>query len=349
MQKRILIAYTGGTIGMRRTPQGYVPESGLDRLLAQTIPPDLAGDMPDYVVHECSHLIDSANLHPRDWYRIAGLIASHYREYDGFVVLHGTDTMAYTAAGLSFALPGLTKPVIVTGSQIPLREMRNDARNNLLTALLLAARDPIPEVCLYFNGRLMRGNRAAKLKGEALDAFDSPNYPLLAKVGINIEINRAALLDRTGVEVFQILQPTDGQVAVLKVFPGLSAGLLAKVLEPPLRGLILESYGIGAAPIESPGFLATLAAATERGVTIVAISQCLESRVDLSKYAVGTALARTGVLGGFDLTTEAAYAKLNHLLSLGIQTEEVRGNMQLSWCGECSAPDEPFGRARSLY
>ncbi|MEZ5579695.1 MAG: asparaginase domain-containing protein [Candidatus Competibacteraceae bacterium] len=180
MQKRIFIAYTGGTIGMRRTPQGYVPESGLDRLLAHMIPPDLAEDMPDYVLHECSHLIDSANLHPRDWYRIADLIASHYHDYDGFVVLHGTDTMAYTASGLSFALPGLTKPVIVTGSQIPLREMRNDARNNLLTALL-AAKDPIPEVCLYFNGRLMRGNRATKLKGEALDAFDSPNYPLLAK------------------------------------------------------------------------------------------------------------------------------------------------------------------------
>ena len=349
MQKRILIAYTGGTIGMRRTPQGYVPESGLDRLLAQMIPPDLTGDMPDYVVHECSHLIDSANLHPRDWYRIADLIVGHYHEYDGFVVLHGTDTMAYTASGLSFALPGLTKPVIVTGSQIPLREMRNDARNNLMTALLLAARDPIPEVCLYFNGRLLRGNRATKLKGEALDAFDSPNYPPLAKVGIHIEINRAALLDRTGAEVFQIPQPADGQVAVLKVFPGLSSELLAKLLEPPLKGLILEAYGIGSAPIESPGFLATLAAATGRGVTVVAISQCIESRVDLSQYAVGMALARAGVLGGFDLTTEAAYAKLTHLLALGIGTEAVRGNMRLSWCGECSVPDEKFGRGKSLY
>ncbi|HNW77677.1 MAG TPA: asparaginase [Candidatus Competibacteraceae bacterium] len=336
MKKRVFIAYTGGTIGMRRSADGYIPETGLDTLLAQLLPAERATELPDYVLYECSPLLDSANLHPRDWYRIATLIAAHHAEYDGFVVLHGTDTMAYTAAALSFALPGLAKPVIVTGAQIPLREMRNDAHNNLVTALLLATQAPLSEVCLYFNGRLMRGNRATKIKAEALDAFDSPNDPLLGTVGIHIEINRAALLEPQAAPLLEAPAVVDGQMALLKLFPGLSTRLLEQVLDAPLRGLILESYGIGAGPVNQPGFLDTLAAATARGVTLVAISQCREGRVDLGKYAVGSALARAGVLGGFDLTPEAAYTKLSHLLALGLAPELVRARMQTCLRGECS-------------
>lgn len=339
MKKRICILYTGGTIGMRRTADGYVPEAGLDALLADMLPRHLLADLPELKVHEYEHLIDSANIRPQDWYRIARDIDERYTMFDGFVILHGTDTMAYTSSILSFIFRGLRKPIIVTGSQIPLREMRNDARNNMITALILAADYAVPEICLYFNGKLIRGNRATKVKAEGLEAFDSPNYPLLGRIGINIDIQTHAVLADTGPESFQFPMPSSAlRLAILRLFPGIDVDWLAKLLEPPLQGLILQSYGVGNAPTQYKGFIEVLARASERGVVIVNLSQCLEGRVDQSKYAAGSALNQARVLSGYDMTMEAAYTKLYHLLARDLPTPEVRTLMQTDLCGECSVP-----------
>ncbi len=338
MSKRIFVLYTGGTIGMERSPQGYVP-AGLERLIEAMVPPLWAADMPAYTVLEYPNPLDSANLRPHDWLRIARDLVDNYPLYDGFVVLHGTDTMAYTAAALSFMLQGLGKPVILTGSQIPLRELRNDAHNNLLTALLLAARHPVPEVCLYFNGRLLRGNRASKLKADGFDAFISPNYPPLADIGIHIEIHQDRLHAWPGPEDFRLPAAyRDGEVAVLRLFPGISADWLERLLAPPLAGLVLGSYGVGNGPDQDAALLAVLRAATTRGVVIVNVTQCAYGRVDPAGYAAGLALAGAGLSSGLDLTTEAAFVKLHHLLAQGLEPDQVRAALARNLCGECT-PD----------
>lgn len=333
--KKTLILYTGGTLGMRRSASGYVPDSDLETLLARLLA-SIAGQLPEYDFLALERLLDSANMQPADWYRIAACIRDRYDHYDGFVVLHGTDTMAYTASALSFALQGLDKPVIVTGSQIPLREMRSDAHNNLIAALLLSADEVLTEVCLYFNGKLLRGNRATKVSSGSLDAFASPNYPLLGEVGIQVDIDSSALLAASPRRNFQIPEFADGGVVVLKLFPGISPFFLYKMLEYRPRGLVLETYGTGNAPTEDKTFTGILEKASSRGTICVAVSQCLENRVKLGKYAAGSALLDAGVIGGLDMTTEAAYTKLNHLLARGLPEKEVRELMQTSLCGECT-------------
>ena len=335
-RSRVHLLYTGGTIGMERSPRGYVPMARFEELLGEMLSPRRMADMPAWDLAQFEQPIDSANIHPRDWRRIAVHIHDRYRDYDGFVVMHGTDTMAYSAASLSFMLKGLGKPVLVTGSQIPLLEVRNDAQNNLITALLLAARYPVPEVCIYFNGRLLRGNRAVKVAADRFDAFDSPNLPWLGEVGIKIEIHRQRLLGERGSPDFQLPDYKDCPVAVAQVFPGMTADWLERILSPPLDGLVLACYGVGNAPERYPGLLETLKAATGRGVVVVAVSQCREGRVDLSSYAAGSALGEAGVIGALDMTLEAAFAKLHHLLALKLHPDRVRSLMQQDLCGECT-------------
>ena len=238
---------TRGTIGMTRTENGYAPRAGYFRAALDAIPDLRAPEMPEWEFYELSPLLDSSNMTVREWNCIAELIAQKYDDYDGFVVLHGTDTMAYTASALSFMLDGLDKPVVLTGSQIPLCEIRSDGRDNLITALLIAGEGIVREVCLYFGGKLLRGNRATKYSADGLIAFVSPNYPSLAEAGISIKYNEAALLPRQ--EGGLKLQTLDNiPIGVIKVFPGIQFSLFEAIMTEKLRGIVIETFGAGNIP-----------------------------------------------------------------------------------------------------
>lgn len=339
MTKRVYIANTGGTIGMKWTADGYATEPGyLAKQMAQ-ISALNNPLMPDYELHEYDPLLDSSNMMPNDWLKIAQDIADRYDDFDGFVVLHGTDTMAYTASALPFMLEGLRKPVILTGSQIPLCEARNDAHENLVTAMILAAENPIPEVCLYFGDKLMRGCRTVKISADSFDAFDSPNYPPLGEVGVDVDLNWGAIqqlpLPDTPLTVFPL---KGSSISALRLFPGLSADIVRNILQPPLKGLILEAYGVGNGPDNDVAFIAALEEASQRGVIIVDCTQCFSGSVDLGDYATGSSLAAAGVISGYDMTVEAALAKLFYLFSQELPTETVKSLMQTDLRGELTRP-----------
>lgn len=337
MPKRVYIAYTGGTIGMTNTGEGYAPAPGFLETRLRAMPELHNAEMPEFVLHEYTPLLDSSNMTPREWLTIARDIFENYDAFDGFVVLHGTDTMAYTASALPFLLQGLNKPVILTGSQIPLVELRNDARENLITALLLAANYPLPEVCLYFGDKLLRGCRTVKVNATGFDAFDSPNYPPLGRVGIEIQIDWNVVRPAPGQPLKMPPAKLSATVGALRLFPGISAELLHNVLQTPLQGLVLEAYGTGNAPDRDDALLDTFARATERGVVIVDCTQCLRGMVNLNAYATGAALLQAGVISGADMTPIAALTKLHFLIGSGYPPEQVRALMQQDMCGEVSA------------
>jgi L-asparaginase len=333
MRKRVYIAYTGGTIGMTKHGNVYAPTPGFLEAQLREMPELRDPDMPEFVVQEYDSLLDSSEMRPEHWRRIAEDIAAQHDHYDAFVVLHGTDTMAYTASALAFLLE-INKTVILTGSQVPLCEVRNDARENLITSLLIAAQYEVPEVCLYFAGRLLRGCRAVKVDAEDFMAFESPNFPALGEAGTRIEINQA-LIRRNPVSSQLVLPWTrEPVIAAIRLFPGISAQILENMLKPPLEGLVLEAYGAGNGPTSTPGFLDVLRQAHDRGVVVVACTQCLRGSVDLTAYA--SSLASAGVVSGRDMTVEAALAKLYALLGQGLSAERVRALMIEDWRGELS-------------
>jgi len=340
VKKRVYIIYTGGTIGMQPTAEGYAPAPGYLAAQLAAMPELCDAAMPDYTIHEYDPLLDSANMTPVDWLKIARDIEAHYDAYDGFIVLHGTDTMAYTASALPFMLDGLAKPVILTGSQLPLWEVRNDARENLITVMQIAANYAIPEVCLYFGDKLLRGCRAVKVNAVGFEAFDSPNYPPLGTVGIHIDVHwRRILPPPLGPFVVQTLgtacdEHRTAHVGTVRLFPGITPDFVANTLRPPLQGLVLETYGVGNGPVNNRAFIAVLEEALARGVVIVDCTQCLKGTVDLDGYATGSALAKIGVISGFDMTVEAALAKLFYLFSREDDVAVIEQQMQVDLRGE---------------
>lgn len=335
---RVLMLYTGGTIGMQPSPQGYVPCAGLAERLAAHLALGDSGRLPVFDVVEMQPLIDSAELMPEAWNRLVAQLESHWQRYDAFVVLHGTDTMAYSAAALSFMLGALNKPVIFTGSQIPLGEPRSDALNNVVSALQLAAHPDAPrEVCLAFHDRLLRGNRARKVRTQGLDAFDSPNFPWLGELGIGITLNVDSAL-ATGTPNFAPIDLDPEAVALLPLHPGMSLRRAKALLaDDSLKGLVLYSYGVGNPPSFEGELLSALTAANERGVALLNVTQCAQGDVVQGAYATGAALNRAGVVAGADITPEAAVAKLTVLLGRGMRGLELRQALKSALRGECSS------------
>jgi lysophospholipase len=353
--RRVLVIYTGGTIGMQETERGYAPVSGyLEKQLFQmpqfhdprrpplTTPVSRLGARVRFEVLEYDPLLDSSNMGIENWVQIARDIGENYDRFDGFVVLHGTDTMAYTASALSFMLENLGKPVMITGSQIPLTQLKTDAVDNLLDALLLAGLFEIPEVGLQFHHRLFRGNRARKVDAIGLEAFRSTRYPPLAEVAIDVEVDWEHV--RHTPEVPMTLRThMSHNVAALRLYPGLTGAVLDNFLRPPLAGLILETYGMGNGPDMRRALLGALEAGSERGVVIVNVSQCERGAVRPS-YAAGKALADAGVISGHDMTPEAALTKLSWLIGSGRSREDVVADMGRDLRGELTVRQR--GRSR---
>lgn len=333
MKKRILIINTGGTISSIKTTNGYEPAPGYVASALEQIPSLKHEDLPNYTIKEYLPLLDSSNMRVSDWNRMAQDIADEYANFDGFIIFHGTDTMAYTASALSFMLENLGKPVIITGSQIPLSEARNDAIENIVTSLWLCAHQSIHEVCIYFNQRLLRGNRSQKISSQGFAAFDSPNYPHLASIGIDIKTQENLLLKPPKNKFhLQTLEPQF--IANFRLFPGFASEVLAYILNQPVRGLILETYGAGNAQNNDPQFLNLLTQACARGVIIINCTQCQQGRVEMSQYATGHTLKQAGLISGHDMTPEAAHCKLLYLLSKKLDTAEIKNLMEQSLCGE---------------
>ncbi|MEZ6195099.1 MAG: asparaginase [Planctomycetota bacterium] len=335
MSGRVWVAYTGGTIGMLPTESGFAPVPGafpgkLRELLAA-----MGDELPSVEIEEFDPILDSANMRPEDWNRIAERVRDRYDDFDGFVVLHGTDTLAYTASALSFMLEGLRKPVVVTGSQIPFCRARSDARRNLIDALIIAGQFSIPEVGVLFDGKLYRGNRVTKVSADALDAFRSPNYGPLVRVGTSIEVDHDQVR-RAPRGPLRVRTVGKARVGALRLFPGIDARVLENLLAPPIQGLVLEAYGVGNAPVRDLELVRVIREAGERGVVIAVCSQCLEGTVDLESYATGRALAEAGAIGVGDMTAEAAMTKLVYLLECEADAAAVRSRMVRSLRGELS-------------
>ena len=335
--KKVLIINTGGTIGMKKTDRGYTPVEGFLSSAIESISDMSREDFPKWELFELAPLLDSSNMAVAEWNKIASVIYDSYDRYDGFVVLHGTDTMAYTASALSFILSGLSKPVILTGSQIPLSELRSDGRDNLITSVLIAGEGVISEVALYVCGKLLRGNRAMKMSSDGLVAFASPNYPHLADVGITVRYNTSALLKKKKCAKGLTLKCfKDIPIGVLKVFPGIQFGLFADIMTDKLSGIVLETFGAGNIPGNGNELLPIIERAFSAGSVIVVCSQCPAGTVSLGAYETSSALKSAGAVSGMDMTTEAAVAKLYHLFSLGIGKDELKAAMERDLCGELS-------------
>ncbi len=335
----ILIIYTGGTIGMIENPETHTLQPFDFTHLIDNVPKI---KMLDYTIEniQFNPPLDSSDMNPKYWMEMARAIEENFDRFDGFVVLHGTDTMAYTASALSFMLENLHKPVIITGSQLPIGEVRTDGEENLITALQIAAATNIndapmvQEVAILFENYLWRGNRSTKMSADNFNAFKSNNYPSLAKIGLGIHFNEEALMRAVMKRPLKVRYAMDTNVMFLDLNPGISEEILRHQLATPgIKGIVLKTFGAGNAPTYL-WFLDAIRDAVDRGIVIVNVTQCVNGGVHTKRYLSGDRLAAAGVISGHDMTSEAAITKLMYLFGLGLPPAEVRKYLECSLCGE---------------
>lgn len=334
----ILLIYTGGTIGMIENAVTGILENFNFEQLQQYVPELKTFDFPIESI-QFDPPVDSSDMNPDAWRRLVHIIEDNYYRYSGFVILHGTDTMAFTASALSFMLEGLDKPVILTGSQLPIGKLRTDGKENLMTSIEIASavddrgRALVPEVSIFFENHLLRGNRTTKINAENFNAFRSYNYPVLAEAGIHIKYF-PSLRERPYLSNLKSHYNMDTDVAILKMFPGIQQNVMESVLSiDGLKGLVVETFGSGNAPRE-PWLVQIMRRTSDRGLVIINVTQCQAGTVDMSKYETGFQLKKSGMVSGFDSTTESAITKLMFLFGEGYQPDEVRSLMCRSIAGE---------------
>ncbi|MBQ9533660.1 MAG: type I asparaginase [Prevotella sp.] len=336
---KVLLIYTGGTIGMGQNPKtGALEPLDFNHLIDRV--PEFGQISTDIDVYQFNPPIDSSDMSPQRWAEMVDIIAGAYDRYDGFVILHGTDTMSYTASALSFMLENLTKPVILTGSQLPIGQLRTDGKENLVTSIELAAahhddgRAIVPEVCIYFNGHLLRGNRSTKQDADGFNAFDTFNFPHLCEAGVNIVYNHHLILRPDFSRPMVAHTKMDRGVAVFSLYPGMEEGMMRYMLDyKGLRGIVMRSFGSGNAP-QRPWLPRLLGEAAGRGIVVVNISQCVAGAVEMARYDTGFQLKEAGVVSGYDSTVEAAVTKLMHLQAYSDDPDYIRRKMNESMAGE---------------
>jgi len=335
---KILLIYTGGTIGMVKDfDTNTLRAFNFDNLLVRI--PEIRQLDCDISTYSFEDPIDSSNMNPKYWLQIAEIIEENYETIDGFVVLHGSDTMSYTASALSFMLENLSKPVVFTGSQLPIGDLRTDAKENLITAIQVASLQEngeaqIKEVCLYFEYKLYRGNRTSKINAEHFEAFASLNYPELAVSGVHLKVFSSNLLEKNNSGMFFVHKGMSSEIAVLKLYPGITEAVVEAVLNTPnIRGVILETYGAGNAPTLK-WFVDLLEAALIKGIHIVNVTQCSGGSVIMGHYETSVHLQEIGLISGGDITFEAAITKMMHLLSKKLSREEFKIKFETSIKGE---------------
>ena len=338
---KVLLIYTGGTIGMGKNPATGALEPLDFNCLVDNLP-EFKYLKTGIEVYQFASPIDSSDMAPRLWAHLVGIIADNYDSYDGFVILHGTDTMAYTASALSFMLENLTKPVVLTGSQLPIGQLRTDGKENLVTSIDLAASHHedgtpmVPEVCIYFSGKLLRGNRSTKQNAEGFNAFESFNYPSRCDAGINFNFHHHEILKPNYEQPMVPHTALDSNITLLSIFPGIQENIIRHLIEAPeLRSIVMRSYGSGNAP-QHPWLMKLLKEASNRGVVVVNISQCIAGSVEMERYDTGFQLKNAGVVSGYDSTVEAALAKLMFLQGMYRDNGTVRKLMHKNIAGEIS-------------
>ena len=335
----VLLIYTGGTIGMMQDARSGELKPFDFKSLSKQIPELQKFDIELSSI-SFKHPIDSSNMHPDVWIELAGMIGKNYHRYDGFVILHGSDTMSFTASALSFMLQNLSKPVVLTGSQLPIGIIRTDGKENLITAIEIAGskkngRPLVSEVCIYFEYKLYRGNRTFKYNSAHFDAFKSPNYPALAEAGVTISYNTAALL-KPSKKALKVHTNLNNDIAVLKLFPGISKKITAAILHAPgIRAVILETFGAGNATTQD-WFIRELKSVIDKGVVVLNITQCLEGKVIQGMYETSSHLKKLGVVGGADMTFESAVTKLMFLLAQPLSHQQLIKQLQTNLRGEMS-------------